>query len=286
MKALFVEILGDGTNVQDGRELSVQDEVFTVLRRMTRGNPSCRNREERLDYICDRTRGSMILLDVCRIVHRPGDVDDAAWTSNITEQIRLLWEHTAVPVVVCFRGVKDVVELEEDPRQHIFCFPELSRETSVAFMKKLLSVSQDAALPEWCEQRIEAAPRNFPMLWRHAAMMQYSVNEGQVTEKLLEFTLQRSSAHIGRAFIDTDCPDTADFVRQLAKNEAVPSAVIVKQCHDNVGAPAALTAAGILRPASSPRGGPDRYRHLCQCDHLAKAMLAKVEKEGCRPAVV
>ena len=110
--------------------MSVQDEVFTLLRRMTPGNPSCGNREERLDYIRDCTRGSMILLDVYRNCSPPRRRGRRGGDGQ---------HHRAdppplgapVPVVVCFRGVKDVVESEEDPRHHI-CFPELSREMSAA----------------------------------------------------------------------------------------------------------------------------------------------------------
>ena len=50
-------------------------------------------------YIRD-TQGAMILLDVRR-KFSPLLVDDRAFASNINEQVRLLWEHTGVSVVVC-----------------------------------------------------------------------------------------------------------------------------------------------------------------------------------------
>ena len=63
----------------------------------------------------------MILLDIRIRMKKPRDVDDTAWANNISEQIRLLWEHTGVPVVVCTCGLNGIVESKDEPRRRILC---------------------------------------------------------------------------------------------------------------------------------------------------------------------
>ena len=245
-KALFVEIVGAGGS-------RVEEEVFKALRAMVPGNPSRPDGEDRFDYIRDCTRGAMILLDVRRKMNYPLKMEDKAWASDITEQVRILWEHAKVPVVVCTSEGKDIVEAKDEPRRHILCFPELSRETSMAYMKKLLGFSQGAALPDWCVQCMEVRSRNFKALRRHAARGRPSIKED------LDAIVMTDVGHIDRLLINAKCPDSPDFLKQLAKNEAVRVKAVVKQCHGNEGAPAILVAANLLRPAltKDERGGPD-----------------------------
>ena len=269
-KALFVEIVGN-----DG--IRVEDEVFARLRAMAPGNVPRPEGENRLNYIRDCTQGAMILLDIRRRMKTdPRDEDDRAWANDITEQIRLVWEHSRVPVVVCTSGSADILACKHEPRHRIFCFPELSWEISTLYMKKQLGLSPDANLPDWCRLAMETAPRNYPTLRR-------LLKRGPYTKEDLAPLLLGDVCRIDHFLIQAKCPLKPGFVQRLARHEAVPTADIMRECHGNLDAPAALTAAGILRPMPWSRfaEGQCRDLHLCQYDHFVAAMKAKLDKAGC-----
>ena len=186
--------------------MSVQDEVFARLRAMAPRNVPRADGENQLDYIRDCTQGAMILLDIRRRMKKPRDVDDTAWANNISEQIRLLWEHTGVPVVVCTCGSNGIVESKDEPRRRILCFPELSWEISTRYMKKQLGLSPDATLPDWCRLSMEADPRNYPTLQRLA-------KRGPFTQEDLTSLLLSDVCRIDHFLIEAKCPLTPGFVR-------------------------------------------------------------------------